>query len=999
MIFNYCIKNNLFSLLFFVFFQHYLSASTNPNIQLRGNVIGFTENKGQVADHEGNLRPDILFTGDGGGTLLFIRNTGISYVLSKSDEEPEETEPTFKVQENLKHYTHRIDVDFIGCNPTSPVVKMDEVEGYKNFYYPHCSSGLSNIKSYNSVLQKNIYNNIDILYKGNKSEGLKYDFIVNPGGKPGDIILKYSGHNNIKIEDGNLIVSTSLGELTEFMPKVYQEINGKIKDVKAKYELTKENNIVIAVDNYNKNLPLVIDPWVTYFGGSRVEDTKGIATDGAGNVVFVGKTQSTGFPILGAFQSSLAGGFDGFIGKLSSAGALIWSTYYGGSAQDDTYGVSADPATNEVYFCGSTSSVNFPVGAATGQTSFLSTFPTGAGGTNAILVKLTSAGTRLWATFYGDDSGVTYALDTDIDSGGDVLMTGRTNSTNNIATAGTFQASLAANNDIFVVKFSPIGNRIWGTYIGGSDNEGPGSISCDVSNNIYVSGTTNSSDLPVTTGAHQISYGGGSNDVFLFKLNSSGQREWGTYYGGSARENIYDTKVDNVGDMYIGGATISPNNISTPGTYQTIINPGATQDGFLAKFNSSGVRQWATYLGGGLSANGANDYISGIGIDVNNNVVVAGDTYCTDFPVTSCAYQTQFIGTEDQFIAAFTPSGNLICSGYMGAGNASSPNNETSLGGGSIAVDGNFVYLAAYTHGNYPVTPGCYQSTCRGSSDAAIAKLCIPSCGLTNINADFTADQTVHCDKGDSTNFTLQNISCDIANTTYLWAFPGGSPSSSTDQNPINIAYNTPGIFPVKVVIETPCKKDSITKDSYINVANNKPIAAFTANPQPASMSAPTVNFTDQSTNATQWKWVFNSDNHSSQQNPSHIYSDSGSYVVKLIVYNEYGCTDTIEQIIIINDAEYTFYIPNSFTPNGDGINDIFIPKNSGIDQGTDLYQLMIFDRWGQLIFSTNSLTTGWNGTMKGTTPVQIDTYVWKIKVKDVFSEEHQYTGHVNLLR
>ncbi len=989
--------------LLLAFAKHDFVAQTNSN-SLRGNGIGFTENKGQVVDHEGNLRPDILFTGDGGGTLLYIRNSGVSYVLSRSDEEPEETEPAFEVQGNLKHYTHRVDVDFIGCNTISNVVKVDEVEGCKNFYYPHCSGGLTHVKSYNSILQKNIYNNIDILYKGSKSEGLKYDFIVNPGGKTEDIVLKYSGQDNLKIDDGNIVVSTSLGELTEYMPKVYQTINGRIKDVKARYELTQENNVVIKVDNYDASVPLIIDPWVTYFGGSLDEYSHSIATDAAGNAIFVGRLGSTNLPILGAFQTSKAGGFDGFVSKMSSAGTLMWSTYYGGTKSDNILGVIADPATNDVYVCGVTSSTDFPVGAATGQTCFKNTYSAGSSGSHASLIKFTSSGSRLWATYYGDD-GISQAYDIDTDSNGDVLLIGRTNSTDNISTSGTFQTELATGslgtkNDNFVLKFSSIGNRIWGSYLGGSKDESFGSISCDASDNFYVSGNTISVDFPTSTGSHQFTPGGGGFDVFLFKFNSSGQREWGTYYGGSGFEYVYDTKVDNAGDIYIGGQTNSPNNIATAGSFQPAHSTGSIlTDGYLVKFNPSGVRQWATYLGGAISPTVANDYIAGIGIDVNNNVVVSGDTYSTDFPVTSCAYQTSFLGSEDQFITVFASNGNIICSGYIGVGIATSPNNETTYGGGCIAVDGNFVYLTAQTYCSYPVTPGCYQSVCGGSLDAAVARLCIPSCGLTSVTADFNSSRTMICDRGDSTNFTLLNTSCDTSNTFYTWTFSGGTPSTSTEKNPTNIVYNTQGTFPVKVVIETPCTTDSITKAAYVNVEKDKPAAAFIANPQPASMSAPTVNFTDQSTNASQWKWIFEGDNNSIQQNPSYTYSDSGSYIVKLIVYNDYGCTDTTEQIIIINDAEYTFYIPNSFSPNGDGINDVFIPKNSGIDPDAEAYQLLIYNRWGQLIFSTNNPTAGWNGTIKGTTPVQIDTYVWKIKVTDVFLEEHEYVGHINLLR
>lgn len=1002
MIYNSTFKNRTNNFVFLLptilLLSTVVSATVKPGhySDLRGAGIGFTENKGQIADHEGNLRPDVLFTGDGGGTSLFIRNNGISYVLTKSDEMPEEAFQDPKYLEGLNYYSHRVDLDFVGCNAHAQVIKSDQVEGYKNFYLPHCSNGITHVNSYNTLLQKNIYNNIDIAYKGSKAEGLKYDFIVNPGGKVSDIVLRYSGQDALKIEDGNITLTTSLGQLNEFMPKVYQEVNGKIKDIKAKYKLNSDNNIVIEVGSYNKSLPLIIDPWVTYFGGSQMEFAYSITADAASNITFVGWVQSNNLPILGAFQGALSGTYDSFVSKMTAAGTLVWSTYYGGSNTEYAYGVHADPATNEIYFCGYTSSNNYPMGAAGGQTSFNSTYP----GVNcATLVKFTPGGTRLWSTFYGGNPGYTVAYDVTTDAGGNAILVGYTSSTTDISTPGSFQPNLAGGSsmDVYVVKFAPTGGRTWASYLGGTSSESYGSVSCDASSNIYVSGITNSDDFPTTAGSHQPAKAG-SGDAFLFKFNSSGSRVWGTYYGGTQYEYAYDVKVDNVGDVYIGGGTMSTSGISTAGSYQVAKAAGTSMDGYIAKFNSAGAIQWATYMGG--SAGIAADYVTGLAIDVNNNVVVGGDTYSTNFPVSSCAYQSVFLGTEDQWIATFAPNGNIICSGYIGVGNSTSPNNETLMGGGSIAVSGGFIYLVAFTQCNYPVTAGCYQPVCGGNFDAAVAKLCITSCGLTNIIASFDADRTILCDKGDPANFALQNTSCSLANTKYLWTFDGGTPSTSTDQSPGNVVYNTAGVFPVKVVIETPCGKDSIVKAAYISVDNSDPTAAFTATPQPASMASPTISFIDQSTNgAVQWSWDFGAGGGTSTtQHPSFTYTDSGTYVVRLIVYNQYGCTDTIESTIIISGAEYAFYTPNSFTPNGDGLNDIFIPKNAGIDLNGEGYELLIYDRWGDLLFKTNNPTAGWDGKIKGTLG-QIDTYVWKIKVKNIFAEEFEYVGHVNLLR
>ena len=112
---------------------------------------------------------------------------------------------------------------------------------------------------------------------------------------------------------------------------------------------------------------------------------------------------------------------------------------------------------------------------------------------------------------------------------------------------------------------------------------------------------------------------------------------------------------------------------------------------------------------------------------------------------------------------------------------------------------------------------------------------------------------------------------------------------------------------------------------------------------------------------------------------------------------NEFGCADTAEKMIRIN-ADYIMYIPNTFTPNGDGLNDIFIPKGYGIDVTN--YKFWIFDRWGDLIFQSSNPSIGWDGRAnEGKDPVQIDTYVWKIALDDILDQHHEYVGHVNIVK
>jgi len=364
-------------------------SSNQPS--LRGNGMQFTENKGQIVDMNDQLRLDILFVGDGGGMNVYLRKTGISYVLAKYEgfEEDEKDLEHLNTVGNrqltsmqTKNNTaktiklHRIDMDFVDCNPNPTLLKQDEVEGYTNYYYDHCPNGITNVKGYNKIIYQNIYPNIDIIYYGStslttgsgkdgstalaKGFGLKYDIVVRPGGNPNDIKIKYAGQDDIEVQDSKFKVQSSLGDIFEEMPRVYQNINGKIVDVKAEYVLN-GTTLNLKLSNYQTNLPLIIDPWATYYGGSSSDYGTSIATDNAGNVVITGNTNSANFPAMGGSQMIYGGGFrDAFIAKFTSTGTLVWASYYGGSADDNSTDIATDLNGN-VVITGHTISSNLPV--------------------------------------------------------------------------------------------------------------------------------------------------------------------------------------------------------------------------------------------------------------------------------------------------------------------------------------------------------------------------------------------------------------------------------------------------------------------------------------------------------------------------------------------------------------------------------------------------------------------------------------------------------------
>jgi gliding motility-associated-like protein len=158
------------------------------------------------------------------------------------------------------------------------------------------------------------------------------------------------------------------------------------------------------------------------------------------------------------------------------------------------------------------------------------------------------------------------------------------------------------------------------------------------------------------------------------------------------------------------------------------------------------------------------------------------------------------------------------------------------------------------------------------------------------------------------------------------------------------------------------------------------------------------IQFRDQSignNQISQWHWDFGDGNTSNLSNPTHSFADTGMYKVSLVITNNYGCVDTIHNYYYIGEV-FTFYIPNSFTPNRDMKNDVWNVKGRGIKE----FRMEIYNRWGEMIYETTDINEGWNGRLRNSNDiVQNGTYVYKLFVFDVNNEEHNYIGYVNLIR
>ncbi len=260
----------------------------------------------------------------------------------------------------------------------------------------------------------------------------------------------------------------------------------------------------------------------------------------------------------------------------------------------------------------------------------------------------------------------------------------------------------------------------------------------------------------------------------------------------------------------------------------------------------------------------------------------------------------------------------------------------------------------------------------------------------------FSADSIAGCSPLTVNFFDGTVINAPGLLSSWYWNFGNGM--TSTAQNPIGIIFENSSpsaLTTYGVSLTVTSNKGCVTKDTAVNMITSYPIpkANFSFTPERTNVYDREITFIDQSIIASVWNWDFGDGGTSVAQNPIHEYPDSGSFWVTLFIENIYGCTDMIQKTVIIDPA-FAIWIPNVFTPDGDGINDYFFATGFGI---VELHTL-IFDRWGVGVFEGYNLESKWNGTYKGKVSVE-DVYVYKIRAKDVFNEWHEFIGRVTILK
>jgi hypothetical protein len=384
-----------------------------------------------------------------------------------------------------------------------------------------------------------------------------------------------------------------------------------------------------------------------------------------------------------------------------------YATYYGGSDDETILSIYTDNQGNTIV-CGQTDSPDNIASADAWQ-------PTPGGEGDAFLAKFDPSGTRLWGTYFGGPSpDVSWCCRTD--STGNIYLSGHTLSPTGIASPGAHQTILKGERDAFLAKFSPEGTLLWATYYGGSEQEAGYGCDAKPSGVVCLTGYTNSSNFIATPGTHQQSHAG-ETDGFLAMFDASGQRIWGTYYGGALNDAGAACLFNQSGTIFLSGSSISPNGIATPGAHQEQL--GGDMDAILATFSSNGALIWGTYCGGNYG-----DYATGITRGQPNTLYITGYTQSTNNMATPDTHQESLAGATDGFLERFDTNGLRIWGTYYGGESMDEIRGVDGFQSNDFDNESSGCLINGYTWSFTGISSlDAYQPNCAGGRDAFLARI------------------------------------------------------------------------------------------------------------------------------------------------------------------------------------------------------------------------------------------------------------------------------------
>jgi hypothetical protein len=643
----------------------------------------------------------------------------------------------------------------VGANPAAPAHGLDPLITRSNYLVGDPSQWHTDIPNFGEVEYQGVYKGINLDYHGNQGR-LEYDFTVAPGANPGLIQFAIQGARALTLDaKGDLVIHTAGPDVVEQAPLLYQEVNGVRQSVSGKFVLEGNGQVGFRVGAYDKSLPLVIDPTLNY-ASYLPASVNAVAVDSAGEAYvtgsgFVDKVNAAGTALLYSTTIPATGsgiavdaagdayvwswiypaGSPGYVTVLNPTGSgILYSTTLPGVTQPN-WGIGGHGAgtgtiavggAGNIYVTG-TALAGFPTTANAYQPNF-----SGNGSGDAFFVKinpgLPGPASLVYSTYLGGSIG-NGAIGTGItvDGQGNVYIAGVVAGANNTSNFPTTPGALQPNYggglyDAFVAKFNPglsgLPSLVYSTFLGGNSSDGynsegeavqtahsgPG-IAVDSAGDAYVSGSTASSNFPITPGAFQSTFqgnsstpGGPGGDAFVTKLNPTGSAlVYSTFLGGTSRDGASSIALDANNNAFVTCWTRSTD-FPTVNPIQAQKATGLDSSGlpnsdvFVARLNSAGSGLvFSTYLGGT-----DDDFGYGIALDPAANIYVAGRTRSTNFPTTPGALQTSAGSGFISKIFTGTVAGSFGVTGMASPTTAGAPGSVTVT-----ALDGNGNVLTGYT--------------------------------------------------------------------------------------------------------------------------------------------------------------------------------------------------------------------------------------------------------------------------------------------------------------
>lgn len=694
------------------------SASAQPD---QGS-FRFVENVGQWPKAT-------AFQGKAGDAVVRFSETGISYWFPvRNKQQPEK----------LRGYI--LSTEFVGASDSPRISGNDPAGGLHNYYLGNSADEqFTGAKDFSGIRYTDLYRGIEAVFSG-KNGRMKYDFIVSPKGNPDDIEVRYKGARSLSInEKGELEIITEFGVVREARPYTYQVVDGKTVEIPTEYHLTGPASYGFSVGKYDHNRPLVIDPclsieYLTFLGAGGFDEVTSMAVDSVGNGYAVGMTRTLHFPTVPQQGSTPMEPFT-FVSKISPDGSsLVYSTVFGPQFRG-TYGLSPtgditihEPLGEAVAINGAGKAVVAFTTNTQGLTTTANAFqPARAPNkTNSVcpnppsenydayVLRLGNNGAVEWATYLGgsDDE---YVRDMAIDNAGNIAITGVTHafSCSGIGDSLDFPITIPADSfstdlrvkefETFVAQLDPEGESLrFSALYGGRGNEFASKIAADPSGDLYIMGSTNSTDLKTTTGAYQETPNTGLSssvyDLYIARIDpAAGVLKYNTYIsdiGGNGRrglgyglysdrrnrflpinglqteERFQDMLLESDGVVIIGGSTRSGGLPGASGGLQGAPNNpnGSTMDSwdaYIMRFDmNAGAIVNATYLGG----NGF-DALGGLAFDNEGNIAIGVSTASTNYPLSRLNVQSELRGEVDGALTVLNPTLNGVeYSTYIGGG-------------------------------------------------------------------------------------------------------------------------------------------------------------------------------------------------------------------------------------------------------------------------------------------------------------------------------------------